>query len=261
MRSGQTWLGSPPLLLPAREQQADFPESLTFHPSPTRRLARGVVELLRIVLPLALVIAAACVMIFTIIPIADEFGWGFRVALALGVAGCSFGIGSLLLVAALKWALIGRYEPRTVPMWTPFVWISEAVTNIYEAIAVPNLLAVLCGTPMLPWGLRLLGTRIGKGVFMNTTDVTEFDCVHIGDEAELNVWCGPQTHLFEDRVMKIGRVEIGARVSVGAGSTILYDTSVGDDVRLRPLTLVAKGERLPPASCWEGSPAAPCSDR
>ena len=96
---------------------------------------------------------------------------------------------------------------------------------------------------------------------MNTTDLTEFDCVRIGDEAELNAWCGPQTHLFEDRVMKIGRVEIGAQVTVGPRATILYDTQVGDRVRLGPLTLVAKGERLPADTRWEGSPAAPWADR
>jgi non-ribosomal peptide synthetase-like protein len=142
-------------------------------------------------------------------------------------------------------------------MWTPFVWISEAVTNLYESLAAPNFLDVLRGTPMLPWALRLLGVRIGKGVFMNTTDVTEFDCVRIGDEAELNAWCGPQTHLFEDRVMKIGLVDIGARVTVGTRSTILYDTRVGDNARLGPLTLVAKGEHLPEGTRWEGSPARP----
>ena len=79
----------------------------------------------------------------------------------------------------------------------------------------------------------------------------------IGDEAELNAHCGPQTHLFEDRVMKIGEVRIGDRVSVGPASTILYDTDVGADVRLGPLTLVAKGERLPADTDWIGSPAAP----
>ena len=108
---------------------------------------------------------------------------------------------------------------------------------------------------MLPWALRLLGVRIGKGVYLNTTDLTEFDCVRIGDGAELNAWCGPQTHLFEDRVMKIGRVDIGAGVTVGARSTILYGSHVGDNARLGPLTLVAKGERLPEGTRWEGSPA------
>jgi hypothetical protein len=96
--------------------------------------------------------------------------------------------------------------------WTPFVWISEAVTNVYEALAMPNFLARLHGTPLLPWALWLFGAKIGRGVYMDTTDLTEFDCVRIGDEAELNPCCGPQTHLFEDRVTKIGR---GAELSRG----------------------------------------------
>ena len=61
--------------------------------------------------------------------------------------------------------------------------------------------------------------------------------------------------------MKVGRVEIGARVVLGARVTVLYDTQVGDDVRLGPLTLVAKGERLPAGTRWHGSPAAPLAER
>ena len=142
-------------------------------------------------------------------------------------------------------------------MWTLFVWVSEAVTNLYESLAVPNFLNYLRGTPLLPWALRLLGVHIGRGVYLDTTDFTEFDCVRIDDGAELNGWCGPQTHLFEDRVMKIGTVHIGARATVGARSTILYDAQVGEDVQMGPLTLVAKGERLPAGTAWAGTPAAP----
>jgi non-ribosomal peptide synthetase-like protein len=255
MQPGQTWMGSPALLLPARERLHGFPESLTFRPSRWRRLGRGLVEGLRIVLPLALVIASGYLIIVLVMPLAADNGWGLRVLNALALAGCLYGVASFLLVVALKWLLVGRYRPRAAPMWTPFVWISEAVTNLYESLAVPNFLDLLRGTPMLPWALRLLGAHIGRGVYLNTTDLTEFDCVRIGHEAELNAWCGPQTHLFEDRVMKIGLVEIGDQVTVGVRSTILYDTHVGDRVRLGPLTLVAKGERLPPDTRWEGSPA------
>jgi non-ribosomal peptide synthetase-like protein len=256
LRSGQTWMGSPPILLPAREQLTGFPAALTFHPSPLRRIGRAVVEALRIVVPLALAIAAGYTIVRLVLPLAEDDGWGLAVSAALALAGCLYGLVSFLFVVAAKWILIGRYVPRATPMWTPFVWISEAVTNLYESIAVPNFLNGLRGTPMLPWALRLLGARIGRGVFLNTTDLTEFDCVHIGDEAELNAWCGPQTHLFEDRVMKIGHVAIGAQVTVGARGTILYDTAVGDRVCLGPLTLVAKGERLPDATRWTGSPAS-----
>jgi non-ribosomal peptide synthetase-like protein len=260
LKPGQTWLGSPAMLLPARECVRGFAESLTFRPSMWRRCGRGLVESLRIVLPLALVIAAGYLIVVLVMPLANDDAWVAEIAGALAVAGCLFGAGSFLVVVALKWMLVGRYRPRAAPMWTPFVWTSEAVTNLYESLAVPNFLDILRGTPMLPWALRLLGVRLGRGVYMNTTDVTEFDCVSIGEGAELNAWCGPQTHLFEDRVMKIGLVEIGARVTVGTRSTILYDTHVGDDARLGPLTLVAKGERLPGGTRWEGSPAKPARE-
>ncbi|MGA2253085.1 MAG: Pls/PosA family non-ribosomal peptide synthetase, partial [Thermoguttaceae bacterium] len=255
LQSGQTWMGSPPLLLPARERIEGFPESLTFRPMWARKFGRAVVESLRIVLPLAFVIASGYLIVQIVMPLAEDDEW-ISMANALALAGVLYGLGSFLLVVALKWILVGRYRPRAVPMWTPFVWLSEAVTNVYESLAVPNLLTHLRGTPFLPWALRMFGARIGRGVYMDTTDLTEFDCVRIGDEAELNGWCGPQTHLFEDRVMKIGYVEIGSQASIGESSTVLYDTVVGDRVLLGPLTLVAKGERLPPDTRWEGSPAS-----
>ena len=258
LRSGQTWMGSPPILLPAREIIGGFDERLTFRPSKLRWFGRAMVEGLRTVLPLAFVIASGYLIVQVVMPLAGDELW-VQTAIGLAVAGCLYGMVSFLLVVVLKWLLVGRYRPRAAPIWTPFVWLSEAVTNLYESLAVPNFLDFLRGTPMLPAALRLLGAKIGRGVYLNTTDITEFDCVQIGDEAELNAWCGPQTHLFEDRVMKIGVVEIGAHVSVGANSTILYDTRVGDGVHLGPLTLVAKGERLPAHTRWEGSPAATAS--
>jgi non-ribosomal peptide synthetase-like protein len=81
--------------------------------------------------------------------------------------------------------------------------------------------------------------------------------VTIGDYSELNALCCPQTHLFEDRVMKIDHVRIGSRVTMGPRSAVLYGAEVGDNARLGPLTLVMKGEFIPPASAWSGCPAAP----
>ncbi|MEG1766977.1 MAG: amino acid adenylation domain-containing protein [Comamonas sp.] len=254
MQPGQTWVGSPAISLPSREVLTGFPESLTFHPSRWRWLGRALVEAMRIVLPLSLIIGAGYVIVQHLMPVAAEEAW-LELVFDLGVAGIYYGVGCFLFVAALKWLLMGRYRPRAMPMWTPFVWTSEALTSIYESIAVPNFLEYLRGTPMLPSMLRLMGVKIGRDVYMNTTDITEFDCVEIGERSELNAWSGPQTHLFEDRVMKIGRIQIGERVTLGIRSTVLYDTVIGDGVLLGPLTLVMKGEKLPPDSAWHGSPA------
>ncbi|MEY5100199.1 MAG: hypothetical protein RJA36_2918 [Pseudomonadota bacterium] len=254
MQPGQTWLGSPAVHLPARETLTGFPDEVTFRPSNWRRLGRALVEAARIVLPLALVIGSGYVIVQAVMPAAAEDHWTL-VALQLAFAGVCYGLGCFLFVVALKWLAIGRYKPRAAPMWTPFVWISEAVTSVYESIAVSNFLEYLRGTPMLPVLLRLLGVKVGRGVFLDTTDVTEFDCVEIGDHSVFNAWSGPQTHLFEDRVMKIGRIRVGADVTVGARTTILYDSVLGDRTRLGPLTLVMKGESLPAGTAWSGSPA------
>jgi len=256
MTGGDTWLGSPPLHLPAREQVSGYPEHLTYRPSTLRRLGRMLVEAFRIVAPHALVIAVGYTVVLDLMPLAGAGHWG-QVLWDLALIGLAFGIGNYLFVLAFKWLLLGRYKKRADPMWTPFVWLSEGVTNMYEGIAVPNFMRYLRGTPWLPLAFKLLGCRIGRGVYMDTTDITEFDCVTIGDHSELNALSCPQTHLFEDRVMKIDRVEIGSKVYLGPRSAVLYSARVGDNARLGPLTLVMKGEHIPAATAWSGLPAAP----
>jgi len=258
MQPGDTWLGSPAINLPAREQTSGFPEELTFCPSAMRRLGRGLVEALRIVTPHAVVIAVGYTVVLDLMPLAGAGNW-WVVAWYLNIAGLLYGIGAFIFVALLKWLLIGRYDTSARPMWTPFVWLSEGVTNLYEGITVPNFMRYLRGTPWLPLAFNLLGSRIGRGVYLDTTDFTEFDCVHIGNHSELNALTCPQTHLFEDRVMKIGHVRIGRQVTLGPRSSVLYGAEVGDNVSLGPLTLVMKGERLPANSRWHGCPAGPAA--
>ncbi len=254
MRPGDTWLGSPAMHLPAREEVKGFPESLTFAPSVFRRIGRGLVEAFRIISPHALVTAVGYTVVLDLMPMAGDERWT-EVIVYLVLAGLAYGFGCFVFVLVLKWLLIGRYRQSAVPMWTPFVWLSEAITNLYEGIAVPNFMRYLRGTPWLPMAFNLLGARIGKGVYMDTTDITEFDCVHIGDHSEINALCCPQTHLFEDRIMKIDQVEIGSGVYMGPRSCVLYSAQVGDNVTLGPLTLVMKGEFIPAQTRWHGCPA------
>ena len=256
MREGDTWLGSPPINLPAREQTSGFPEHLTYRPSPHRRLARGLIEAWRIVAPHAIVISVGYTIVVNVMPMAGEGRWS-EVLVYLTAAGLLYGVGTFVFIVALKWLLLQRYQKCSVPMWTPFVWLSEGLTNLYEGIAVPNFMRYLRGTPWLPIALNLLGSRIGKGVYLDTTDITEFDCVSIGDYSELNALACPQTHLFEDRVMKIDHVTIGRRVYMGPRSAVLYSAVVADNAQLGALTLVMKGEFIPSATSWKGCPAAP----
>lgn len=70
-----------------------------------------------------------------------------------------------------------------------------------------------------------------------------------------------QTHLYEDRLMKVGRVTIGKGVTIGSFATVLYDTKVGDYAHLHSLTLVMKGEEIPANTVWAGAPASPIHEK
>jgi non-ribosomal peptide synthetase-like protein len=248
------WFGSPAIAIPRRQESIAFDASLVTRPSRRRKTARGTVEMVRIILP------ETAIICFSILFIA--FGHNIIVEKSFLEGLFWFpiyylgfmGIPAFLLTVILKWVFIGKYKAEQKPMWTWKVWRSEAITTTYETLAVPFLLEYLQGTPWLPVALRLMGMKIGKRVWLNTTDFTEHDMIEIGDDTAMNEDCGPQTHLFEDRVMKIGKVKIGERVNVGARTIILYDSEVGNDNNIEALSLVMKGERLAPGTNWAGSP-------
>jgi non-ribosomal peptide synthetase-like protein len=88
-------------------------------------------------------------------------------------------------------------------------------------------------------------------------DITEFDMVSIGDEAVINRHAGPQTHLFEDRVMKVGRIDIEKRGVMKSYSVALPGSRIGEGGQLGSLSLVMKGETVPSGEAWEGAPIGP----
>lgn len=257
MRPGSTWFGIPGSPLPARQMFTGYPEHLTFRPTAGRIAGRLAVELFRIVLPGAVAISLTMLLIVVAASIHNSYSTLAMVASLPLLYPLMLGIPALLITALFKWLFIGRYRPTQVPIWTRFVWFSEAVTTIYESLAVPTLLRQLKGTPFLAPCLRLLGVKIGRRVFLDTTQFTEFDMISIGDEAALNDDCVLQTHLFEDRIMKIGPVEIDRRAVVGAHAIVLYDARMEAESHLGAHSLVMKGETLPAATTWFGSPAEP----
>ena len=251
------WFGSPAIALPRRQASRTFATELTARPSPQKVLARSIVEFLRIILPETTILICSILFIAYAHDLVVAKPW-WKITLYLPFYYLLYmGLPTLLVTLILKWCTVGVYKPEQKPMWTSKVWRSEAVTSTYEALSVPFLLDFMRGTPWLPIVLRLFGVKTGKRVWLNTTDITEHDMVEIGDDTALNEDCGPQTHLFEDRVMKVGPVKIGKRCSIGARTIILYDSEIGDNVNVDALSLVMKGENLQSDSEWGGSPVKP----
>ena len=255
-RAGTTWMGSPAIFLPQRQSSTTFSTETTFNPTRKLQAQRAAIEFIRVILPSTFFIILTSVMLSVVVVIQEETSVHEMLLLfPLLYAGC--GLAAVTLVVGAKWLLVGRYRPGERPLWSTFVWRNELLLALHEHLANLFIVSMLAGTPFICWFFRLLGAKIGRRVFMETTDITEFDLVTIGDDAALNAECTVQTHLFEDRVMKMSTVEIGAGCNVGCLAVVLYDTKMENGSSLGDLSLLMKGESLPAHTRWEGIPARP----
>lgn len=252
--SGQAWLGTPAFRMPKRQMGASFQVNQTYRPTRRMYAERLMYEGLRIILP-----SLFALMIFAIVIEGFVLVWNeFSLTAAILMLGPVYLIG-LLAAAGLLWIakrlLVGRYAPNIQPLWSRFVYRLETFSALLHSVGVPLLIIPIIGTPYLTAFMRFMGAKIGKRVFINSYDWTETDLIHIGDDTAIN-WNAPlQGHLFEDRIMKVGAVHIGERVSLGVYSIVLCDAVVKDDVRIGHLSLVMKGETIPSNSYWIGSPS------
>lgn len=254
VKDGTNWFGSPAVFLPRRDVNHDFSLKRTYKPSRLLFFYRYFIEFFRVVLPSTFFILMAGVITdaASYLQIENNLGQMILWFPFLYIATSVFGI---LVMALIKWLVIGRYVPQNKPLWSGFVWRSELVTGLYENFLVLFCLNVLTGTPFIKYPLRLLGCKIGKRACLFTTQFTEFDLVHIGDRVALNDNCTIQTHLFEDRVMKMSYVTLDENASVGGKAVVLYDAVMEKNTVLEPLSVVMKNETLTADNRFIGAPA------
>jgi len=252
---GTRWLGSPGFELPNTQHIDCFSSKLTFEPGRGLVLGRVVVEAVRLFLP-GIVTTANFVVFCIAMAVAYQHAPLWGVVLLAPATAFVLSFWSILVVALVKVVLVDRFEPTVKPLWCSFVWLNEVVNGLYESVAA-TAMAPLMGTPFISPCLRLMGCRIGKWVFLETTLFSEFDLVEIGDHAALNLGATIQTHLFEDRVMKADHLRIGEGCSVGNMAVVLYGTEMKRGSSLGALSVLMKGEVVPAFSRWMGIPTRP----
>ena len=157
--------------------------------------------------------------------------WGVIAAVPFVAAALAF--ISVMVTALLKVTLIGNHGAVVKPLWSRFVWHNELVNGVYESVAAAAMMPLM-GTPFIAPCLRMMGCKVGKWCFIETTLFSEFDLVEIGDHACLNLGATIQTHLFEDRIFKADSLKIGEGCSVGNMAVVLYGTEMQPGSALGP---------------------------
>ena len=253
--NGTSWLGPPAMFQHKRDVNKEFSDKTTYNPGTLLYIKRLAIEFIRVILPTNIFVLVSYVIAYIFHYFAVNF-YFWQTVLLMSVTAVVFEAALILFVALLKFSVIGTYRPCVNPLWSNFVWKTEFITGIYENLLGDHILTPLTGTPLLPIVMRLFGSRIGMRVFLDTIFISEFDLVKIGREAAVNYNSTMQTHLFEDRVLKMDYLTIGNRASVGNGAVILYDTYMEEGSKLGSSSLLMTGETLESYTHWHGNPSS-----
>ncbi|MEA2244970.1 MAG: hypothetical protein QOD24_4526 [Solirubrobacteraceae bacterium] len=248
---GTSWLGSPAIELP-RVADAGDPRRTT-HPPRRLVLGRSLMDLLRILLPSTTAVLLGFGTVLALEAIGGAAGLLVMV-LAAPLVLLAAGLAATALTIALKWLVIGRYARGEHPLWSLFVWRDELINSAQEQLAGAWLMSFSIGTPLMSAYLRAMGARVGRNVWCETLALTEFDLVALEDGAVVNRHAVVETHLFHDRILRIGSSRLGRGATLGPGSAVLPDTILGDGCVVGGNSVVLRGEELPAGTRWHGSP-------
>jgi non-ribosomal peptide synthetase-like protein len=251
---GGDWFGHPPLGLPRRAVVASD-RRLSYQPDALRYATRLFWELARFALP-ALPLGLALLWWHSLLAWSARTSPGNLATVVVPLVTAATLLLPPLSIVALKWLLLGRVRPGQHAFWSCWCGRWDFLFMAWGQWA-RGLLTALEGSLLLNAFLRLTGMQIGRRVLLGSgfTQVVDPDMLHLGDDA--TVACNFQAHSFEDRVLKIDHLHIGAGATVGAGAVVFYGADIGAGARVAPHAVVMKHDRLAGGRDHAGHPARP----
>ncbi|NVO24389.1 Pls/PosA family non-ribosomal peptide synthetase [Donghicola mangrovi] len=192
-----------------------------------------------------------------------SISWTFRAETMLTAyahaAVASIGTFAFFSLApvVIKWALIGRWQPTEIKLWSLDYcqfWTVKTLTRL-------SPLAMAPGTPLYTLYLRLLGAKIAWSALVQCAPPVVTDLFEVGENAVIGRGVFASGYVAEDGYIRTGFVRIEAGAFVGDGSVLGINTRIGAGTELGHASAVYDGQELAEGMRYVGSPAEPCTER
>ena len=149
------------------------------------------------------------------------------------------GVYPLTSLAAFKWALTNSLMLLVWNIFGDFILLTPLVTIFY----------------------RLMGTKIGKNVQINSKFGADLSLLEIGDEAVIGGHSTVICHSVERGRLVLKKVIIGKRVTIGLNTVILPGAQIGDGAVIAAGAVLMKDAVVEPRSVFVGVPAINAKER
>lgn len=182
--------------------------------------------------------------------------WAQALAIGIGL-GVTYFLGGMLLLIVMGLAhraLPLKVKPGVYPInstttlkWAVTGSIIKLVKHVFLPMATPS------GFNMLFF--RLMGAKIGKGVWINSIEINDPSMLEFGDGAVVGGSARINGHTVEKGMLILAPVKLGAGATIGAGAIVWAGTSVGDRAVVAARAVVSKNTTIGDGEIWGGMPA------
>ena len=100
-----------------------------------------------------------------------------------------------------------------------------------------------------------MGAKIGKDVYLGTTEFLAYDLLSIGNGSSIGNDSGLIGCEVVDGWLKIDRITIGKDCVVGTNSVLGLNSQLADHTELGDLSYLPDDRIIPSGEAWAGSPA------
>lgn len=110
-------------------------------------------------------------------------------------------------------------------------------------------------TPISNTFYQMMGMKIGRGVVINTTAISDPSLISIGEKTTLGGSVTIVGHYGQGGLLIVAPVRIGRNCTVGLKVSIMGGVQIGDNAKIMPHSVVMPKTVIPPGEVWGGVPA------
>ena len=178
----------------------------------------------------------------------------FLLGVSIAIAYFLYGFTLILIIPFINFLLPLRLKPwrgiyyslKTVP-W----FFHNALTYIVRY----TFLNFITPTPFNVLFYRLMGMKIGKGVQINTTNISDPCLLELEDKVTIGGSATVVCHYGAEGFLILAPVKIRRGATIGLRCIIMGDVEIGEKAKILPNSVLMPKTRVPANEIWGGTPA------
>ena len=183
-------------------------------------------------------------------PWIQNFGYAF----ALAAGFIMYGFTLVFMAPLVNFLIRGNLKEWRGPYYSAesFKWfLHNALTYIPRF----TFLEFITPSPMAVLFYKMMGMKIGRGVTINTTWISDPSLIELGDKVTLGGSVTLVAHYGQGGLLIIAPVKIGKGCTIGLKATVMGGTVIGDGAKVMPHSVVMPKTVIPAGETWGGVPA------